>query len=112
MGNDRSPESQHKIFYIARRQVTLNLKQRLGLNSNTKYYASPAYLQVLKRSELKWPSKHGETIYFKTLSIVNSGIRTKFKLIQAFLHVLVTYNYGEDQIKNEGARVAITFHTL
>ena len=42
-----------------------------------------AYLQVLKRSELN----------------------------QAFLHVLVTYK-NEDQIKNEGVRVAITFHPL
>ena len=66
MGKDRSPESQHNIFYNAQRQVTLNLKQRSGLNSNTKYYASPAYLHVLKRSELKWPNKPGETIYFNT----------------------------------------------
>ena len=34
------------IFYNAQRQVTLNLKQRPGLNSNTRYYASSAYMQV------------------------------------------------------------------
>ena len=35
------------IFYNAQRQVTLNLKQRSDLDSNTRYYASSAYLQVL-----------------------------------------------------------------
>ena len=111
MGNDRATESQHNIFYNAQRQVTLNLKPRSVLNSNTEYYASPAYLQVLKRSEVKLLRKPGETI-FKTLSISNDGIRSKFKLIQAFLYVLVTYKYEEDQIKNVGARVAMTFRTL
>ena len=43
------------IFYKAQRPVSLNLKQPSGLNSN--YYASSAYLQVLKRSELKWLKK-------------------------------------------------------
>ena len=28
------------------------------------------------------------------------------------MHVLITYKNEEDQIKNERARVAITFHTL
>ena len=63
MGNNPSPESQQYIFYNAQRQVTLNLKQPSGLNSNTRYYASSAYLQVLKRSELKWPRKPGKTIF-------------------------------------------------
>ena len=42
-------------------------------------------------------------------SIVIGGIRTKFKLILAFMHVLVTYKNEEDQIKNEGARVQQSF---
>ena len=45
-------------------------------------------------------------------SIVSGGIRSKFKLIQAFMHVLVTYKNKKDQIKNEGARVATTFLPL
>ena len=53
MGNDRSPESKHNMFYNVQRQVTLDLKQRSGLISNNRYYACSAYLQVLKRSELK-----------------------------------------------------------
>ena len=28
-----------------------------GLNSNIRYYASSAYLQVLNKSELKWQKK-------------------------------------------------------
>ena len=54
------------IFYNAQRQVTLNLKQQSGLNSNTRYYASSAYLQVLDKSELKWPKNLGK-LYFQTL---------------------------------------------
>ena len=30
----------------------------------------------------------------------------KFKLIQAFLHVLITFKNEDEPIKNEGARVA------
>ena len=35
----------------------------------------------------------------------------KFKLIQAFMHVLVTCKYEEDPIKNEGARVDTTLYS-
>ena len=70
MGNDRSPESQHEVWrhHILQcsKAVTLNLRQRSGLNSNTRYYNSSAYLQVLKGSELKWPRKPGK-LYFQTL---------------------------------------------
>ena len=103
------------IFYNAQRQVTLNLKQRSGQISNTRYYASSAYLQVLKRYELKWPKKVVGTFIFRPSraanSIVSGGIRSKFKLTQALMHVLVTYK-NEDQIKNEGARVAKTPRSL
>ena len=71
MGNDCSPESQHHIFYNAQRQVTFNLKQQSDLNSN----ASSAYLQVLKRSKLKWLRKPAETIFSdpeKQLTVVGS----------------------------------------
>ena len=65
MGNDPSPESPH-VLYNAQRYVTLKLKHRSGLNSNTIFYASSAYLQVLKQSELKWPKNLGK-LYFQTL---------------------------------------------
>ena len=40
---------------------------------------------------------------------VGSGIWPKFELIQAFMHVLLTYKNEVDQIKNEGARVFTRF---
>ena len=40
-------------------------------------------------------------------SIVSGGIRSKFKLIQAFTHVLVTYKNEEVQIKNVGETCCI-----
>ena len=36
----------------------------------------------------------------------------KFKLIQAFMHVIDTYKNEEDPIKNEGARVFTRFLPL
>ena len=51
------------ICYNAQRHVTLNLKQRSGLNLHTRYYASSTYLQVFKRSELNWLRKPRETIF-------------------------------------------------
>ena len=44
-------------------------------------------------------------------SVVNGGISQKFKLIQAFVHVLITCK-NEDPIKNEGARVATAYLPL
>ena len=51
------------IFYNAQKQETLNLKQLSGLNSNTRYYASSAYLQVLNKSEFKMTKKPWEIIF-------------------------------------------------
>ena len=106
MDNDRSPVSQHNvgetIFYNVQRKVTQNLKQRSGLNLSTIYYASSAYLQVLKKSELKWPKTWGNYIFPPSRvanSIVSGGVRSKFKQIQAFMHVLVTYINEAVQIK-------------
>ena len=45
------------IFYNAQKQVTLNLGQLSGLNSNTRYNASSAYLQVLNKSEFEMTEK-------------------------------------------------------
>ena len=43
---------------------------------------------------------------------VGGGIKPKFVLIQAFLHVLLTCKNEVDQIKNEGARVFTRFLPL
>ena len=45
-------------------------------------------------------------------SEVSCGILQKFKLIPAFIVVLVTCNYEGDPIKNEGARVFTRFSPL
>ena len=38
-------------------------------------------------------------------SIVSGGIWSKFKLIQAFMHVLITCKYEKDPIKNSRENV-------
>ena len=43
---------------------------------------------------------------------VGGGIWPKFKLIQAFMHVLLTCKNEDDRIKNEGARVFTRFLPL
>ena len=43
---------------------------------------------------------------------VGGGIWPKIKLIQAFMHVLLTCKNEVDQIKNEGARVFTRFLPL
>ena len=45
-------------------------------------------------------------------SEVSGGILPKFKLIQAFIVVLVTCKNEEDPIKNEGARVLTRFSPI
>ena len=45
-------------------------------------------------------------------SEVSGGILPKFKLIQAFIVVLVTCMNAEDPIKNEGDRLLKRFSTL
>ena len=44
--------------------------------------------------------------------VASVEIRLKFKLIQAFMHVLCTCKNEEDPIKNKVARVATTFLPL
>ena len=43
---------------------------------------------------------------------VGGGIWQKLELIQAFMHVLVTYKNEVDSYKNEGARVVTRFFPL
>ena len=45
-------------------------------------------------------------------SVVSGRNWPKFKLIQAFMHVLYTRKNEEDPVKNEVARVATRFLTL
>ena len=42
-------------------------------------------------------------------SVVNGGIWSKFKLIQALMHVLISCNYEKDPIKNSGENVITHF---
>ena len=67
MGNDRSPESQHNVWrhHIQECSKAGNSELETVLKPKFKHknYVSSAYLQVLKRSELKWTRKPGETIF-------------------------------------------------
>ena len=45
-------------------------------------------------------------------SVVSGEIMPKFKLIQAFMVVIVTCKNEEDPIKNEGSRVLTRFSQL
>ena len=45
-------------------------------------------------------------------SVVSNGILTKFKLVQAFMLVLVTSKYEEDLFKNESTRGFTAFLPL
>ena len=55
-------------------------------------------------------------VFFRRSRATNSeyrgGILSKFKLIQAFIVVLVTCKNEEDPIKNEGVRVVTRFSPL
>ena len=52
------------------------------------------------------------TTLYIDFSMVNGRIWWKFKLIQAFMHVLVSCKNEKVPIKNEGARVVRTFPPL
>ena len=59
--------------------------------------------------------KPGESVVFRYSRAANSGVSDgiwpKFKLIHTFKYVLVTYKDEENQMKNEGARVATTLYS-
>ena len=57
------------IFYNALKLVTLNLTQQSVLNSNTRYYTSSAYLQLLKK---KLPKNHLGNYIFRPSVAANS----------------------------------------
>ena len=64
MGNDRSPESRMNVrrhHYLQYSKAgNSELETVIRPKFNTIHFASSAYLQVLKRSELKWGRKPGE----------------------------------------------------
>ena len=62
------------IIYDAQRQIFLNLKQRPGINSKTRYYARSSYLLVLKRSEKNLHWKPGESVVFRYSRAANSVV--------------------------------------
>ena len=51
------------IFYNTLKLVTLNLTQQSVLNSNTRYYTSSAYLQLLKKMNLNCQKITWEIIF-------------------------------------------------
>ena len=85
------------IFSNAQGQLTLQSLVKSGPNSNS--------------TEILWLSSLPARMK-KIRSTVNGGIRPKFKLIQAFMVVLVTCKNEENPIENEGARVLTTFLPL
>ena len=68
----------------------------------------------IKIKALEWSQDYHE--FFKgsrtATSVVRDGVLTKFKLIQAFMVVLVTCKNEEDSSKNEGTTVVTTFLPL
>ena len=72
-------------------------------------------IDPIKMKALKC-SQHNILIFLRrsraTNSVVGGGILQKFKLIQGFMHDLVTCKNKEDPMKNEGAGVFTTFISL
>ena len=51
-------------------------------------------------------------IYLSRLAIVSGPIWPKFELVQDFMHVIVTYKYKKDRIKNDWEKVETSFSPL
>ena len=108
------------IFPDANGQLTLQSMVRscqISNSSKTLLLSSlPAKMKKI-RSKMKALecSQHYTSIFRRARadnSGVGGGIWSKFKLIQAFMHVLVTCKNENDRIKNEGARVLTKFLPL
>ena len=68
----------------------------------------------IKTKVLEW-SQHYSLIFRRSgaaNSVTSHGFLTKFKLIQAFMVVLLNCKSQEDSFKNEGTRVVTTFLPL
>ena len=105
------------IFPDAQGQLTLQSMVGSGQISNS---SKPFWLSLLPAKMKKIRSKmealecsqHYTSIFRRARadnSKVGGGIWSKFELIQAFMHVLVTCKNEDDRIKNEGARVSTRF---
>ena len=108
------------IFPDAQGQLTLQSMVGFDQISNS---SKPLWLSSLPakmkkiRSKIKALecSQHYTSIFIDAqgqITGVGGGIFSKFELIQAFMHVLVTCKNEVDQIKNEGARVFTRFLPL
>ena len=93
------------IFSDAQGQLTPQSLVQSGRNSNS---SGILWLSLLPASKKKIQSKT-KVRSCAANSKVSGGILPKFKLIQAFIVVLVTCKNEEDPIKNEGARVLTRF---
>ena len=107
------------IFRFAQGQLTPQPFVRSGQNSNSVqnlwFSSLPERIEKIqsKMKALEWPQD--SMLFWRSRadnSEVSGGIWQKFKLIQAFMHVLVTCKNEEDPIKTEFARVATTFLPL
>ena len=103
------------IFSDAQGQSTVRSGQ-ISNSSKTLWFSSlPAKMEKIRsKIEALECSKHNTSI-FQTCKGRYSGVGSgiwKFELIQAFMHVLLTFKNEVDQIKNEGARVFTRFLPL
>ena len=108
------------IFPDAQGQLTQQSLVESGRNLNSSeilwMFSLPARIKKIrsKMKELEC-SQHYNQFFRRPRadnSGVDGGIWPKFKLIQAFIHVLVAYKNEDDSYKNEGARVVTTFFPL
>ena len=105
------------IFPDAQGQVTPKSLVRSGRISNSfemLWMSSlPASMKKIQSKMKALECSQDYTSIFRRARADNSGVGggiwLKFKLIQAFMHVLVTCKNEDDQIKNEGARVFTRF---
>ena len=108
------------IFPDAQGQLTLQSMVGSGQISNS---SKPLWLSSLPaKNEEDLINNEGARVFttlyinFSDARADNSGVGgciwSKFELIQAFMHVLVTCKNEDDRIKNEGARVFTRFLPL
>ena len=109
------------IFPDAQGQLTLQSVVRSGQISNSSETLWLTSLRakmkkILSKIEALECSQHYTSIVFRRARADNSGVGggiwSKFELIQAFMHVLVTCKNEDDRFKNEGARVFTRFLPL
>ena len=71
------------------------------------------HVLITRKFEKDWINSNGEYMWWRRYlrrsraanSIVSGGIWPKFKLIQAFMHVLITCKYEKDPIKTSRENV-------